>query len=583
MYKLQTLIFSNAGQPATYEMYFHCCDKVLISSVSNGGLYLPKQASVFADTFFNGFSVGKWQRICKFDDLNLALTGHGRALVRIGINVLDHSSQWLYENEIILSDEPAIIEISAFPNLPDGIIFFQIIAVDDLTLSGGYYFTRSPPPNDVTLGIVVTHFNRQHYILPAIRRVTEQLLNDPEMENRISMIVVDNSQNIATEEAGGAVVIPNQNLGGAGGFTRGLIYAKDNNFSHCLFMDDDASCEIESIRRTFRIMQYAKSPKMAFAGSMMREDAPSFIHEAGAVWRDMSIHSLKFGLDLKNVQHLLLAESECENISYGAWWHFAFRIDQVKHFAFPFFVRGDDILFSLSNDFEIFTMNGVGEWAEAFELKESPVVRYLDFRAQLVLGLLQSSRGASHSIRKYRRRIRSSLFSYNYSSARAFTLAVQHVMKGPDFWRDNLDMTSVREELARLCPGEKISNITLPHDIEIKASRKNYLRYFLRKITLNGFMLPEFFIKDKTVIDSKNFNGDAQKIFLNRRVIYTMPNKATGYLAEYSKLKFWKEFWLSRRTAREYRRKFAFIKKQYHEEFPELTSEKFWRKVFDGR
>ena len=36
---------------------------------------------------------------------------------------------------------------------------------------------------------------------------------------------------------------------------------------------------------------------------------------------------------------------------YGGWWYFAFPVDQVKHQPFPFFVRGDDVSFSLVHDF----------------------------------------------------------------------------------------------------------------------------------------------------------------------------------------------------------------------------------------
>ncbi|WP_415182274.1 glycosyltransferase [Phaeovulum sp.] len=581
MIKLQTIIFPGTELPATEDMYFHAQDKGVISSISKGVIYVPAWASVRGDTYFNGFSVGKWKEICQVDDLSIAFTGQGRALVRIGVNVLDHASRWLHESEITLSKEPSVIPINAFSTLVDGILFFQIIALEDLTLSGGYYFTHTAPPNKVKLGIVVTHFNRKHYVLPAIRRVTAQLLGDPEMEGRISMVVVDNSQNITPEEASCATVIPNQNLGGAGGFTRGLLHLKDNGFSHCLFMDDDASCEIESIRRTFRILQYAKSPKLAIAGSMMREAAPYEIHEAGAVFQDGRTRPLKNGFDLRCPDKLLSVETKQEHIDYGGWWHFAFRIDQVQHLAFPFFVRGDDILFALSNDFDIFTMNGIGEWAEDFEIKENPFTRYLTLRSTLVLALLKSSRSKRRFLRMYRRLVRDCLYSYNYSSARAFTVAMQHVMRGPEFWRKNIDMIAVREELGRLCPGENMASITMPVDLVMRPSQESRWHRFARRITLNGFLLPKRMIRDKTVLDRKDFIGDARKIYRFRRVLYTAPNGNAGYLAKYDKYRFWEEFNLARQTAREFRRRFPELKRQYAKASTDLMSEAFWRGVYN--
>ncbi|ARO15313.1 galactofuranosylgalactofuranosylrhamnosyl-N-acetylglucosaminyl-diphospho-decaprenol beta-1,5/1,6-galactofuranosyltransferase [Ketogulonicigenium robustum] len=580
MIKLQTLVFPGTDLPAPEDMYFHHNDRRVISRLSDGLVDIPVRSATLTDTFFNGFSVGKWKSICNIDDLGLALTGSGRVIVRVGINVLDHASRWLSEVECVLSDTPTLIEIPAFPTLTDGILFFQVLALEPATLTGGFYFTRTPPPNDVRLGVVVTHFNRKNYVLPAIRRVSEQVLADPDLAGRIALIVVDNSQNIAPEEAMGAVVIPNKNLGGAGGFTRGLLHLKDNGFSHCLFMDDDASCEMEAIRRTFRIMQYAKQPNVAVAGSMMREAAPYELHEAGAVYRDGSYYQIKKGLDLRNRDQLLLAEERSESIGYGGWWHFGFQIDQVKRFAFPFFVRGDDVLFSMTNDFKIETMNGIGGWAEDFDIKEGPFTRYLGWRATTLSYILTSNRSAKRLLRMYRRNIMGNLFSYNYASARACSMALQDVMKGPQFWVDNLDMSDVRARMAVECPGEKLGDIVFPDDIALGPKNEKKFHKLIRKLTLNGFALPERMIRDQTVIDRKGFVGDLQKIFKYRRVIYVAPNSGAGYMASYDKKRFWEEYRLAKETAREFAKQFDDLRQTYKAAFPEMTSEKFWRDVY---
>ena len=51
----------------------------------------------------------------------------------------------------------------------------------------------------------------------------------------------------------------------------------------------------------------------------------------------------KCGLDLRYIHDLLVNEEE-EHIDYGGWWFFAFPIKDIKNYAFPYFVRGDDIL-----------------------------------------------------------------------------------------------------------------------------------------------------------------------------------------------------------------------------------------------
>lgn len=61
------------------------------------------------------------------------------------------------------------------------------------------------------LGVVITHFNRKQYVVPAIQRIESQLLNDPQYEGKIDLVVVDNSKNITQEEAGiKPIIIPNK-------------------------------------------------------------------------------------------------------------------------------------------------------------------------------------------------------------------------------------------------------------------------------------------------------------------------------------------------------------------------------------
>ena len=97
----------------------------------------------------------------------------------------------------------------------------------------------------------------------------------PRYQDNIGLTVIDNSQNISRDEAQGITLIPNNNLGGSGGFTRGLLHLKDEgSFTHCLFMDDDASCEVESIRRCYHLLQFAVTERFAVSGVLMRELEP---------------------------------------------------------------------------------------------------------------------------------------------------------------------------------------------------------------------------------------------------------------------------------------------------------------------
>ena len=57
-----------------------------------------------------------------------------------------------------------------------------------------------------------------HGVGPALR---------PELAGRITLTVVDNSRNLGLEPLPGVTVLPNRNLGGTGGFVRGLLQLID--------------------------------------------------------------------------------------------------------------------------------------------------------------------------------------------------------------------------------------------------------------------------------------------------------------------------------------------------------------------
>lgn len=234
MHKLQELVFPKDEIKAPEDMYFRRVGETAEACLVDKGVMIPQGETVSFDTFFNGFSVKPWMDNCSFENLSLAIAGKGSVTVRIGIHHPNAEQQWLDECLLELAETPSDISLPSWRTVTDGILFLAISAITDAEISGGYYFTRDNPTSEVKLGIVITHFNRKHYVLPAMKRISNELLADPDIKGRVDLIVVDNSQNIEPPETAKATVIPNKNLGGSGGFTRGLLHLKDSGFSHCL-------------------------------------------------------------------------------------------------------------------------------------------------------------------------------------------------------------------------------------------------------------------------------------------------------------------------------------------------------------
>jgi GT2 family glycosyltransferase len=586
MYRLQQLVMPNLTFGAPDEMYFRLANNDCRISFEKSCLLFSQGGRFSSDTFFNGLSVGVWKKHCQIEALHLVLTGKGKFILRFGLYRIGHTSKWLSEHQVDLNClSEVVIDVSSWQKLEAGLLYFALDALEDnCELLSGYFGTTSLPKNKVKLGIVITHFNRKQFVVPAIKRVSEELLIDPLYVDKVNLIVVDNSQNITDEEAAGITLIPNDNFGGAGGFARGLLYVKDDvTFTHCLFMDDDASCEVESIRRTLALLEYSVTPKFSVAGALLRELEPYRLHEKGATF-DGACRPLKHGLDMRDVNHLLLAEIVDVEPHYGAWWFFAFAIKDVQNYPFPFFVRGDDCQFGSLNHFSVCTMNGISSWGDDFALKSGAMTMYLDARHHLLNSMFLLETGFGVIISTMIKLFLGQLFSYNYASAHSMSLAFAHIMKGPKFWVDNIDMSKIREEISSYASSEKMVKVDRARfEVSYAQSHESMTRKLVRLFTLNGMLLPSFMIKKGVVFQHKNFRGVLKEIFRYKEVLYKYEPTGVGYVAEHNKKKFFGELALFSWQMVKFIVCFSALKREYQQALPDMTSESFWRKVYKAK
>lgn len=585
LYRLQSLVLPALDFSAPEEMYVRLRNDNVYASTAENILRFENGGRASFDTFFGALTVDAWRKHCKIDDLFISLSGSGRFQVRLGLHRIGHAQRWLHECEVNLSGSGSVIlDVPCWPNLNAGLFYIELLAIGQASLSGGAFLTKTEPVRRSKLGVVITHFNRKAQVLPAIERIRDRLLNDAYYAGSIELVVVDNSRNIEVEEAAGVTLIPNRNLGGSGGFTRGLLHLIDEgSFDHCLFMDDDASCEIESIRRAFALLQYAKTERFAIAGSLLRELEPYRLFEKGAQF-DGFCRPLKSGLDMRNISDLLFAEMNDRHIDYGGWWFFAFSLQDIRHFPFPFFVRGDDVMFDMMNKLNILTTNGIACWGDDFALKTGPLPAYLDARSHFVHSMTHLNLGARGVCKQAVKLFLFAALSYNYASARAVTLAVRHVGCGPEFWLTNMDTAIVRAKISEFSGEEKMQPLARAnHVVEYADSHEGKLRKLIRFVTLNGFLLPNLLLRHGTLFQHKSFRGNFREIFRYKKVIYEYEPLGLGYVAHYDRWRFFLELSSFSKSLLVLLVRFPALQRSYAEALPKMTSQEFWRSVYSSK
>jgi hypothetical protein len=309
-------------------------------SLRAGQVHFFKGTHLQFDTYFNLFNIGKWYTHCGLKSVGLQLCGTGQVELTVFLAYPDRSWGRLVSEVVTLTpDQPQRVEVPLTNHTPEtGILFFELRALQDGTLDWAAWDTKQAPKRSPALTLAVTTFRREEAVAHTVERF-KAFVQASRIGDHLHMVVVDNGRSAGIQSNAYVTAIENENLGGAGGFARGLMAAKDRGASHCLFMDDDAATPMDAIERTWTFLAYADDPGTAVAGAMISTRHAWAVWENGATFDGMC-RPLHGGTDLRDPVRVFAMEyastpRQPSNF-YGGWWYFAFPVNEVKHMPFPF-------------------------------------------------------------------------------------------------------------------------------------------------------------------------------------------------------------------------------------------------------
>nr|WP_011116733.1 glycosyltransferase [Ruegeria sp. PR1b]AAN05127.1 RB106 [Ruegeria sp. PR1b] len=578
-----------------------CSEQALYAHLKGAAVYSQSRQSymmerggeVRLDTYVNLFSLDTWARGCQLDGLCAEIYGQGRLGVRVYHMREGRSTERVFSDVLTLTPEqPAQLDLDHLADgNSDGLLYLRLVAMADGTeVSGGRFATRSLPADRPLprLTISITTFARETEVQRTVERL-ETFLAEHAYRDQIRVQVVDNGAEAGCpaqiESRGAITAYDNPNLGGAGGFARGLLEAEEAGASHCLFMDDDASFHMENIARTYIFLALAHDPATAVAGAMITNTHKWRMWESGA-WFDGSCRPLFNGVDLREPEEVIEMALQAPHIHrptlYGGWWFFAFPIKAVTRHPFPFFVRGDDINFSLANEFNIRTLNGVVSFQDDFTEKESAQTLYLDLRNHLVqhLTIPELKRSALGTAKVAIYFTLRSLLRYHYSTAAVQLMAWQDVMKGPQFFEENIDMSERRATIKEMSADEAwqpIAQVDLSEHRKGVATWSHRARHYWGLFTLNGHILP-CGGASKLVVDI-NRRALVIRAFGAARVSYINTNRDKAYTVARDRRRFFTLMWQMAKLTWQFRRDFDSLQNSYGAGYESRTTKGFWQRI----
>lgn len=446
---LQNIIYPSIDTCTEELMYFRRNGNVEYAWC-NDRIQISKYGMVEFDTYFNGFSVEKWHKYTciKNVSLNIVIQGSVRVTVMRKEKGMNGIITEFLDEQFCCTEQPAAFSFRYDIESMKGMLCFQLVGVKGKSYfySGNYATAvEENQVHHVKIGLDICTYKRESYINNNLKILNDNFLNNEgsALHNQLEVFIADNAHtlDIAQMESEKIHIFPNKNVGGAGGFTRGMMEIKkvqgEKNITHILVMDDDVSIEPEALYRTYTMLSCLKEEYAGafIGGAMLRLDTKYIQTESGAIWNGGNLISLKQGLDLRELDACLYNDME-EKAQYNAWWYCAFPADVVSetNLPLPLFIRGDDVEYGLRNMKQLILMNGICVWHEPFENKYSSFIYYYILRNQLIDNSVHHMILPKKAFCKLLQRwVMDEVRLYRYKNAHLIMRGVEDFLRGVDW------------------------------------------------------------------------------------------------------------------------------------------------------
>lgn len=356
------------------------------SSCARGG-------RVSSDTYFNGVPLSVYAERCgmSFCEASVRLSGSGtlRWMLRSG-----RRRQVLARQTFSSGKETVLSYRAEMRDLPPhSVLYFE--AEGEVCVLGGGCRTDMPGRR-VSLRLVFCTYRRERELRANIGRIAPVLGED------MQVFVVDNGKTLGNDFPAYVTLIPNRNLGGSGGYARGMAEAmKDADATHVLLMDDDIEVHPAVLKKTAALLALCKDPSVNIGGSMLSLAERTAVRETGGHWDGFRLRARAAGADVSSLRGLE-RNARASGANYQAWWYMAIPLDTVRRegLPMPMFIKSDDIEYSLRIRTPILTMNGIGVWHADFGGKFRPPLNYYIKRNELILNAVTGCRRGQRFAKK---------------------------------------------------------------------------------------------------------------------------------------------------------------------------------------
>ncbi len=593
---VEKIVFPADERHEAYWKLFYNCTRMIIDE---GHMVIPAECVVDFATYLNGCPVNKWREYTGIDNLRLRLTVAGKfRVILTGYSLMPKMPvRKVYASEEYDFSEPQEISID-YPDISqDDFLAFEIVALSRTTIYGGNYSTQCDEEDlsEVNLCIATTTFKKEDYIKNNINNIRHDLLESNEdIRDHLFVNVVDNGRTLTKEEieSRNISLFYNDNVGGSGGFARGMIEAlhREKEMTHVLLMDDDVLMLTESIRRTYILLKLVKEQyKSAFiSGAMLELDSMYTMHEdIGLLKSEKSFYHFKPEYDVDELGDILEANSvfPSHKNTYAGWWYCCIPCNVIrdKGLPLPIFIRGDDVEYGIRCRPKIMTMTGICVWHLSFEGKYSAATNlYQEFRNVFIVKDATGLIPEVDVLWRWKNECFRSALTFDYDGWELLLLAMEDYLKGPDFIKKPNGTEILQRNKRYAEPMESLSDESTPdfyleqvlEEEDIPRPLMQRAKYYL---SYNGQRFLKNAVRDEIGLMCVEWDHKPGKNMFKDKLFVVDPVNRTGHLRKMDRVRFKELLKRQQKDMRMYNKCHGDLEREYRKCYPELTGEAFWR------
>lgn len=558
---------------------------------------------VSMNTYFGRFPASYWQRWTTATDVRLEATVAGTGVLSVLASDTRGDTRVVLTTSVTNAHEQRVRMTPAIDRFVDGGALWLELATERGTLAArDIRWEVIAPPQPRRTAVVICTYNRADDCLDTLGA----LAGDPDCMQVVDAVhVVDQGDDtVESRDAfrdvarrlGSRLRYRRQpNLGGAGGFTRGLYDVAEvatADHANVLFMDDDILLEPDTV---IRMTAFAnKTVESVIVGAQMLY----LLHpELTYSWaQTTNLPALQAGVpvprDVLRVDVTRRRQEIRVDAGYNAWWSCLIPSEVVASagYPLPMFFQWDDVEYghrARAHGHPTVTLAGTGVWHDDWDWKDgdSPT-NYFNHRNALITSALHTDFDPKATARVVRQRLLRYLVSMRYGLAATVLKGVEDFLDGPECLHDGgvEAMASIHKLRAeypetQIQPASEVSGPPSTARLLVGAPpAPSHERLVMAKRLLWQLMR-----KPRGSASMTNRQSQWWNVSRFTTVVVTDASQQGVRVRRLDRAEL---IALGKRTVRvlrRLRREGRAVAGRYREAMPELTSRQNWQRLFDGQ